>query len=898
MSPAISGTLSAPTLDASGASTSTFIDSNGDVVSSVLSGIDGSIIASIYDPSNGALVGINVASTNGQSLVDTSLTGTGGAITSVTEQGGTVSVQASGANVVIGADATASVNGGDNHIDLSAGDSLNASGNNDNVSVGQNSTAVVNGSGANIQLSGNDTVNANNATIQDSGYSGTDTVVGSGNNIGTTAGLTVNGDSNTVYDYNDGLATNINGNGNTYSGQDSESIGVIGSNNNITAGELPTIDVAAGTDNTIQSLGSNVTLGAGASIQVSGEDATVQSTSYGTDEAGDLITTTNIYDQQGSDTTPISITTTVTNPDGDIISESNTSSVDDGGDYYTVNSTITSSDDGSQELTNTYTDDQGNTTAILDIGTDIFGNRTSASLTEYQTDNQNAFVETASYSDGVETGWTEKDYDDSNNLIADTTGTYDNGQEDATTTRYDDGVKTEVDTYTDGTISQADLYDNGAVTESDTYTDGRISEADLYDNGVKTEVDTYTDGTISQADLYDNGAVTETDTYTDGTISQADLYDNGVETEKDIYTDGTISEVVPYVDGVPGTPWTPSDGEDPPDDGGVPTGDPGDNNGAPSGGEPPDDEVPDPPELSIPDPGIDEFGLLGFAGSQSVITDELNSDTGSIAAQRLNSGDYAGAAAAQNGFQQAREMASVTPTSGTGNVAGIGTKWAGNVITWSLSGDVGSQYEAEAQQAFATWAAASGLTFDEVSGSAAADIRISFGNLDSATTGVVGYTTLQSAGGITAAASIELEDPGQDALVTGAGGQLTYSGTDATLEQVMLHEIGHALGLADDSDQDSIMYYELTSSNSTLDSTDIAGIRALLYGAPGTSISGFPASVLSSGQSTAAQNAPANDRLNHLIAGMASFDPQGAASTHLTHGEHVHHHDMLAASAA
>jgi hypothetical protein len=91
---------------------------------------------------------------------------------------------------------------------------------------------------------------------------------------------------------------------------------------------------------------------------------------------------------------------------------------------------------------------------------------------------------------------------------------------------------------------------------------------------------------------------------------------------------------------------------------------------------------------------------------------------------------------------------------------------------------------------------------------------------------------LQSAQGqIQGGATIRLEDPSQDALIAGQNGQLTYAGNGAQFEQVMLHEIGHALGLADDSDPHSIMYYAMTPQNRTLDSTDRAGIEQL-YGAP------------------------------------------------------------------
>lgn len=73
---------------------------------------------------------------------------------------------------------------------------------------------------------------------------------------------------------------------------------------------------------------------------------------------------------------------------------------------------------------------------------------------------------------------------------------------------------------------------------------------------------------------------------------------------------------------------------------------------------------------------------------------------------------------------------------------------------------------------------------------------------------------------------IRLEDPSENALSGTVNGG-TYAGTNATFMQVLLHEIGHALGLGDTADQNSIMYYEATANDRTLDSTDTQAIKAL-----------------------------------------------------------------------
>ena len=171
-----------------------------------------------------------------------------------------------------------------------------------------------------------------------------------------------------------------------------------------------------------------------------------------------------------------------------------------------------------------------------------------------------------------------------------------------------------------------------------------------------------------------------------------------------------------------------------------------------------------------------------------------------------------------------------------------GAKWnSGSVITWSIadrpgtadspfSGYMGSRYEALVQQGFQAWAAASGLTFEEVADSSQSDIRLGWGNFDTSSTRVVGYTAFEmQSGQLQPNVIVRLEDPSQDSLVAGTGNAPIYSGTDANLGQVILHEIGHALGLADNRDPNSVMYYEATGSNNTLDGNDVAGIQTL-YG--------------------------------------------------------------------
>jgi predicted Zn-dependent protease len=184
-----------------------------------------------------------------------------------------------------------------------------------------------------------------------------------------------------------------------------------------------------------------------------------------------------------------------------------------------------------------------------------------------------------------------------------------------------------------------------------------------------------------------------------------------------------------------------------------------------------------------------------------------------------------------------------------------GARWSrGSAITWSIAnrpgtadspfnGYIESQYEPFVQQAFRAWAAASGLTFKQVSDSNQADIRLGWGDFNTSSTGIVGHTLCQAQSGeFLPGAIIRLENPSQVPLVAGAGNTLTYSGTNAMLHQIILHEIGHALGLADNDDPTSVMYYEATGTNNSLATNDVAGIRAL-YGAPTAPMAAIRAAV-------------------------------------------------------
>jgi hypothetical protein len=218
------------------------------------------------------------------------------------------------------------------------------------------------------------------------------------------------------------------------------------------------------------------------------------------------------------------------------------------------------------------------------------------------------------------------------------------------------------------------------------------------------------------------------------------------------------------------------------------------------------------------------------------------------------------------------------------------------VVTWSFadggsgqfSSSLTAQEQAIVEQAFQAWGVASGITFVEAAAGQQSDIQIGLGDFSTGSSGVLGYTSYQTSDGAFQPGVVaRLEDGNETPLVTNADGQLSYSGTDATFYQVALHEIGHALGLADNADPNSVMYYASSSSNTGLDATDVAAIQALYdqpaaatasaSGAAGsTSSSGSAPQSVSSGPTAAPDASPA---VAQLIQAMATFQAEAPQLT-------------------
>ncbi len=197
-----------------------------------------------------------------------------------------------------------------------------------------------------------------------------------------------------------------------------------------------------------------------------------------------------------------------------------------------------------------------------------------------------------------------------------------------------------------------------------------------------------------------------------------------------------------------------------------------------------------------------------------------------------------------------------TPLPATAPASGAyvfeGPTWASHTITWSFasstysqdaatpfSSSIGAAYQSTVQQAVQRWAAASGLNLvqqtDTTDPTKAANIRIGFADLGTATSNQIGYTSYRDTASGTGALTfsgdtvVRLEDPSKDPLTAGSGGSLTYQGYTTTLYQTILHEFGHALGLDHSKDASTVMYPTLGAGNPDLGAGDIAGIQAL-YG--------------------------------------------------------------------
>ena len=181
------------------------------------------------------------------------------------------------------------------------------------------------------------------------------------------------------------------------------------------------------------------------------------------------------------------------------------------------------------------------------------------------------------------------------------------------------------------------------------------------------------------------------------------------------------------------------------------------------------------------------------------------------------------------------------------NVAFTGPTWGRNTLTWSyarsnsgtnaetaFSSFLSGRYEADVERALARWESVSGVDFVRVEDRAdrVADIRIGFGQLDGNAIGEAAYSSI--GGTLQPGVVVRMEDPKPATYKIGPNGNLVFAGYTANFYQVVLHEIGHAMGLDHSSDPSAALHDTAGGARNTdLNANDIAAARTLFGSRPG-----------------------------------------------------------------
>lgn len=165
-------------------------------------------------------------------------------------------------------------------------------------------------------------------------------------------------------------------------------------------------------------------------------------------------------------------------------------------------------------------------------------------------------------------------------------------------------------------------------------------------------------------------------------------------------------------------------------------------------------------------------------------------------------------------------------------------RWPGHTVTWSFaaaggavsSSILGTAWEQVIRASLSAWSQAADLSFQQVTDSGSADLRIGFGRFGT-TASQIGETDFSYSPDrrtFVPGVQVRIEDPAERPT-DGSGTTSVYLQTSTTLAQVATHEIGHGLGLDHSADAGSVMAPTSSSANRVLNGTDLEGIRAI-YG--------------------------------------------------------------------
>ena len=171
-----------------------------------------------------------------------------------------------------------------------------------------------------------------------------------------------------------------------------------------------------------------------------------------------------------------------------------------------------------------------------------------------------------------------------------------------------------------------------------------------------------------------------------------------------------------------------------------------------------------------------------------------------------------------------------------------GVKWNNpdDTVTWSIAqgnyADRGYQFASffpsdflgEVEAAFTKWSSVADINFEQVEDSDGSDIRLGFNSIDGhyGTAGITSYSSFYSSSGVARLQQADIEIDSDEGWHLLDGHEIDSSNYN-NLYPILLHEIGHALGLGHYSDAPAIM--NPVQDVPDLTNSDIDGIQAI-YG--------------------------------------------------------------------